>query len=255
MTDARPMLVLVVGSTGQTGRRVVAAATRHALHLRALARDVERAWTILPDVDIVQSDLEKPDTLVAAVQDVDAIVFAHGADSGGGSGSFERVDYGGVANTLRALGGRPVRIALMTSINVTRRDSAYRELLDWKRRSERLVRASGCPYTIVRPGWFDMTRRGDQRLVPEQGDTGSGAVGRDQVAEVLIRSLLTDAAQGKTFELFATTGEAPADWNGLFASAAPDPPNALDGVKDPDNLPLDTEPASVRRDIEQIRVR
>jgi uncharacterized protein YbjT (DUF2867 family) len=189
------------------------------------------------------------------VQEVNAIVFAHGADSGGQSGSYERVDYGGAANTLRALGGRPVRIALMTSINVTRRDSAHRELLDWKRRSERLVRASGCPYAIVRPGWFDITRGGDQRLMIEQGDTGSGAVSRYQVAKVLVRSLLTDAAQGKTFELFATAGETPADWDGLFASAVPDPTSALDGVKDPDNLPLDTEPASVRHDIDEIRVR
>ncbi|WP_330996549.1 NAD(P)H-binding protein [Burkholderia diffusa] len=29
------------------------------------------------------------------------------------------------------------------------------EAHDWKRRSERLVRASGNAYTIVRPGWFD----------------------------------------------------------------------------------------------------
>jgi uncharacterized protein YbjT (DUF2867 family) len=251
MTNATPRRVLVIGATGRTGRLVVAAAAKHGLHVRALARHLERARQILPDVDIVRGDLEDPATLTAALQDVDAIVFTHGSDSDGRSDSFQRVDYGGVANTLRALDGRRPRMALMTSINVTRRDSAYRELLDWKRRSERLVRLSGAPYTIVRPGWFDPSA--GERLVIEQGDAGSGAVSREQVAEVLIRSLLTDTAVGKTFELFATAGAPTADWEGLFASAVPDAAGALDGVKDADNLPPGKEPSLVREDLAQFR--
>jgi hypothetical protein len=38
------------------------------------------------------------------------------------------------------------------------------------------------------------------RVVFEQGDTGDGGIGRDQLAEVLVHSLLTDAAIGRTFE-------------------------------------------------------
>jgi uncharacterized protein YbjT (DUF2867 family) len=251
MTNATPRRVLVIGATGRTGRLVVAAAAKHGLHVRALARHLERARQILPDVDIVRGDLEDPATLTAALQDVDAIVFTHGSDSDGRSDSFQRVDYGGVANTLRALDGRRPRMALMTSINVTRRDSAYRELLDWKRRSERLVRLSGAPYTIVRPGWFDPGA--SERLVIEQGDAGSGAVSRELLADVLIRSLLTDTAVGKTFELYATAGAPTADWEGLFAAAEPDIAGSLDGVKDRDNLPLDKEPALVRDDFAQFR--
>jgi uncharacterized protein YbjT (DUF2867 family) len=149
------------------------------LRVRALARDVARARNLLPNVEVVSGDLEDPDSLTTAVQDVDGIVFTHGS----GSGAYEQVDYGGVANVLRALGGRRARIASMTSINVTRRDAgAYQGLMDWKRRSERLVRASGLPYTIVRPGWFDLSGPGDDRLVLGQGDRASGAVGRGQLA-------------------------------------------------------------------------
>src|SRR5215212_8667204 len=119
----------------------------------------------------------------------------------------------------------------MTSINVTTTiDGPYADLMSWKRRSERLVRASGAPYTIVRPGWFDATGPGDNRLVLAQGDTGTGAVSRRQVlaqgdtgtgavsrrqvAEVLVRALFTDEAAGRTFELFATAGDPPQDWPG-----------------------------------------
>jgi uncharacterized protein YbjT (DUF2867 family) len=140
----------------------------------------------------------------------------------------------------------------MTSINVTRPDNGgYQGLLDWKRRSERLLRASKLPYTIVRPGWFQPRRDGDGLLL-RQGDTGSGSVSREQTADVLVRSLVSDAAVGKTFELFAVEGSTPADWDTLFATTDPDTPGSLDAVHDRATLPLDREPRLVTGDIEQF---
>lgn len=249
MTAAEPTCVLVVGATGSIGGLVVAAAARHGLTVRALARDVDRARHLLPDAEIVEGDLTDAATSTAAVRDVDAVVFTHGS----ATGLYADVDYGGVANVLHALAGRPVRVALMTSINVTRRDNgAYQDLMDWKRRSERLVRASGLPYTIVRPGWFDMTGPGDDRLVLAQGDRGSGAVRRDQVAEVLVRSLLTDTAAGRTFELFAVGGAPPSDWGALFATTAADHPGSLDGAADPADVPLEADDARLQRDVKAL---
>jgi uncharacterized protein YbjT (DUF2867 family) len=252
VSAADPTRVLVVGATGSIGRHVVDSAARHGLAVRALARNVDRARHLLPGAEVVEGDLTAPDTLTAAVRDVDAVVFTHGS----ATGAYADVDYGGVAGVLHAVDGRPVRIALMTSINVTHRDNgAYQELMDWKRRSERLVRASGLPYTIVRPGWFDMTGPGDDRLVLAQGDRGSGAVRREQVAEVLVRSLLTDTAMGRTVELFAVDGKPPSDWAALFATAAADTAGVLDGVADPEDVPLDAEAARVRRDVTALRGR
>jgi uncharacterized protein YbjT (DUF2867 family) len=247
MTPTTPSNVLIIGATGGIGRLAVAAASRHGLRVRALARDAVRAWKLLPGIEIVRGDLEDPASLSAAVRDVDAIVFTHGSDGDGRPGSYQRIDYGGVANTLRALDGRLPRIALMTSINVTRRGGPYGELLDWKRRSERLVRRSGAPYTVVRPSWFSSSA--GNRILIEQGDAGSGSVSREQVAEVLIRSLLADTAAGKTFELYATSGQETTDWIGLFGTAVPDAVGALDGVRDTNNLPLEEEPAPVREDL------
>jgi uncharacterized protein YbjT (DUF2867 family) len=250
VTGDRPTRVLVVGATGSIGRRVVTAAARHGLAVRALARDVDRARHLLPDAEVVPGDLTDPDGLAAAVADVDAVVFTHGS----ASRAYEEVDYGGVTGVLRALRGRRARIALMTSINVTRTDAgAYQGLMDWKRRSERLVRASGLPYTIVRPGWFDMTGPGDDRLVLAQGDRGSGAVTREQVAEVLVQALLSDTAAGRTFELFAVEGGPPTDWTQLFATTAADHPGSLDGAADPAGPPLGDEPARVRRNVEALQ--
>ncbi|WP_196443718.1 aldo/keto reductase [Planomonospora sp. ID67723] len=81
---------------------------------------------------------------------------------------------------------------------------------------------------MARIAALDHTGPGDERLVFDQGDTGNGGIGRDQVAEVLIRSLLTGAAIGRTFELFAEPGAVPADWSGLFTALTPDTAGVLD---------------------------
>lgn len=87
---------------------------------------------------------------------------------------------------------------------------------------------------------------------------GNGGIGRDQLAEVLVRSLLTDTAVGRTFELFAEAGAAPADagWDDLFTAVAPDSDGALDGAADPTALPeLVDEPPVVREDVASLRAR
>jgi uncharacterized protein YbjT (DUF2867 family) len=250
----QPTSVLVVGATGGIGRRVVATAQSHGLDVRALVRDPARAERLLPGAELVRGDLETPATLVAAVSGVDAIVFTHGGN--GSPDAARRIDYGGVAAVLQALDGRKPRLALMTSIGVSRRGAhggSTGQLLDWKRRSERLVRASGALYTVVRPGWFDAVGPGDDRLVLEQTDTGNGGIGRDQLAEVLVRSLLTDTAVNRTFELFAEPGPAPRDWTGLVGALEPDPAGGLDAVGDPTSLPpIGDEPSIVQGNLASL---
>jgi hypothetical protein len=152
----------------------------------------------------------------------------------------------------------------MTSIGVTNRTGHYNrttEAHDWKRRSERLVRASGLPYTIVRPGWFDYNGADEHRLVFLQGDTrqagdsSDGAIASRQIAEVLVHSLSSDHALRKTFELVAKKGPAPADFDTLFISLDPDPQAALDGVRDMANMPVEKEPQRVRDDLDAVLAR
>jgi uncharacterized protein YbjT (DUF2867 family) len=166
-----------------------------------------------------------------------------------------------VRNILAALGSRKVRIALMTSIGVTNRTGSYNrrtEAHDWKRRSERLVRASGSPYTIVRPGWFDYNKSDEHKLLFLQGDTrqagnsSDGVIARRQIAEVLVRSLCSAHALRKTFELVAEKGAAQKDLELLFAALDPDAQDALDAVRDTSNQPLEDEPQRVKDDLRML---
>jgi len=266
MAMGTPLTVLVVGATGSIGTHAVAEALRQGHQVKALARDPERARAALPDgARIVAGDLARAESLADAVDGVDAVVFTHGSD--GGPGQAERVDYGGVRNTLEALGKRPARIALMTAIGVTGRpegagsgaDDPITDAHAWKRRAERLVRASGRPYTVVRPGWFDYNDPGQLALVMLQGDTrhagnpSDGVVSRRQIAEVLVASLTSREADHKTLELVAEQGPAPTGLAPLFAALTADPPGSLDAALDKANMPLDAEPAGVRDDLEAVR--
>jgi uncharacterized protein YbjT (DUF2867 family) len=254
------MNVLVIGATGSVGRLVVEEAIRQGHVVRALVRTPGKAKGLSSRAQVVAGDLTRPETLASAVEDVDAVVFTHGSDGAGKVGA-ETVDYGGVRNLLRALGGRTARIALMTSIGVTNRTGSYNqstEAHDWKRRAERLVRASGMPYTIVRPGWFDYNAPDEHRLLLLQGDTrqsgnsSDGVIARRQIAEVLVHSLTSDQALRKTFELVATKGPAPDNLDQLLASLDADPDGTVDGVRDMPNQPLADEPQSVRDDLDAL---
>ena len=128
----------------------------------------------------------------------------------------------------------------------------------WKRRAERLVRASGNDYTIVRPGWFDYNDPDQRRMVLRQGDTAQsgtpadGVIARDQIARVLIDSLSADGANRKTLELAAETGAEQDDLTPDFAALRPDIPGALDGVADGNITPVRSEPHRFQEDLARI---
>ncbi|WP_454622073.1 SDR family oxidoreductase [Bradyrhizobium cenepequi] len=244
--------VLVVGATGSVGRYVVASGIDHGFAVRALVRDAHRAELFPSGVEVVVGDLTRAETLCRAVAGIDAIVFTQGTY--GNPAAAEAVDYGGVRNVLTALQGHKARIALMTAIGTTNRKGSH----DWKRRAERLVRASGLPYTIVRPAWFDYNEPDQNRLVmlqgdkPLSGDPSDGAIARRQIAEVLVRSLASAAALRKTFELHSERGAEQKDFDPIFASLQADAAGALDGARDKPNMPLDDEPAYVVADLDQV---
>lgn len=245
--------VLVVGATGSVGRLVVAEAIRRGYETRALVRDAARASRLDPKARAVVGELTRTETLVEAVADIDAVIFTQGSAYGDAQAA-EAVDYGAVRNVLQALGGRAVRIALMTAIGVTSRGPTH----DWKRRGERLVRASGNDYTIVRPGWFDANDDDQLEITLLQGDTrragspADGVIARHQIARVLVDSLASLAARRITAELVAENGPAQPDLEPVFAKLDQDVLGSLDGVRDQENMPLASEPDVVRDDLNSV---
>lgn len=245
-------VVLVVGASGSIGQPAVAESLRRGYHTRALVRDPAQARLFDEAVEVVVGDLTRAETLDKAVTGVTGIVFTHGVGGNDPKGA-EAVNYGAVRNVLSALKA-PARIALMTTVGVTKPSVGH----DWKRRGERLLRASGLPYTIVRPGWFDYNAADQLQLVMRQGDThwagspSDGVISREQIAQVLVASLTSHGATGKTFELVAEPGAAQTDLEPLFSALPADPSSGNDAIGDRDNLPAAQEPSAVKQDMESV---
>ncbi|WP_082683194.1 SDR family oxidoreductase [Entomohabitans teleogrylli] len=208
-------------------------------------------------VEIIYGDVSVSETLTGIGDDIDAVIFTLGSNGLGRIGA-RAVDYGGVRNILQQLKHRPVRVVLMTAIGVTEREDSYNrqtEAHDWKRRAERLIRASGHPYTIVRPGWFDYNKPNEQKIVMLQGDRrhsgtpADGVISRKQIARVLVCALTDDDAKNKTLELIAEHGKEQQSLTPLFSALQQDSAGKNDGIQDINNMPQDSEPECVIHDL------
>lgn len=244
------MKILIAGATGSVGLHVVKRVFEMGHQPIALVRNRQKVKVLPRGTEVFYGDVSMPETLTDVVRDIDAVIFTLGSDGLGRIGA-RAVDYGGVRNIIKALNGTHVRIALMTTIGVTERLGAWNqrtEVHDWKRRAERLVRASGLPYTIVRPGWFDYNNDDEHKLLLLQGDRRhagtpeDGVISREQIARVLVSALTNDAAKNKTFELVAERGEEQADLTPLFEALQMDNPKNVDGILDMNNMSLADEP-------------
>ncbi len=249
--------IAIIGATGSNGRLTVDVALERGMVVRAASRSAIRARRILGErenLEIVEADGTDPAAVAGVVDGVDAVILTHGKDS-----APEAVNYRVIATVLEALANRGApspHLSLMSAIAVTQNVPAWAEVLEWRRRGERLIRASRVPYTIIRPGWFDGHSPGDDRAVLEQGDrtplNAMRGVSRRHLAEALVESTLNQAANYRTIELFSGPGEPITDWGALFARTDVDPAGSVDGVHDLTGLPLEHEPPRVLEDLRRL---
>jgi uncharacterized protein YbjT (DUF2867 family) len=95
-------------------------------------------------------------------------------------------------------------------------------ILTWKLRGEESLKASGIPYTIIRPCALTEAA-GGKALIFEQGDNIKGKVSRDDVAEICVRAIKEPKASYLTFEVKESETIAnDLDWKNLFSSLQAD---------------------------------
>jgi len=226
-----PKKVLVAGATGQTGQLVVRELLAEGYQVRALVRDTTKARKVLGDaVELVAGDVKDPATLAPAFAGTDAVISAIGARGAKGPDRPEAIDYEGVKNLVdAAVKAKSRQFVLVSSRSVTQPDNPLNKLfgnvLIWKLKGEDALRASGLPYTVVRPGGLINKPGGDQDIVFEQGDTvrDQTTITRADVARVCVAALKYPEARNRTFEISAAPGAPVADWRAKFAALKPDP--------------------------------
>jgi uncharacterized protein YbjT (DUF2867 family) len=200
-------LVLVAGATGGTGSEVVRELLANGYRVRAFVRDTEKARSIFgEDIEYAEGDVRERSTIDAALDGVGALISAIGAGRGDPDNGPEFVDYGGVRNMADAASAANLRqFVLVSSMGVTHEDHVlnkmFNNVLIWKFKGEEALRASGVPYTIVRPGGLINEAGGQKSVAFAQGDDKTGAIPRADVARVCVAALGTPDALNKTFEI------------------------------------------------------
>ncbi|MBE9214755.1 CIA30 family protein [Plectonema cf. radiosum LEGE 06105] len=89
-------------------------------------------------------------------------------------------------------------------------------ILTWKLKGEDTLRASGIPYTIIRP--CALTEEpGGKELILEQGDNIRGKISREDIAKLCVQALQEPSACNVTFEVKQGENNASyIDWDKLF---------------------------------------
>jgi uncharacterized protein YbjT (DUF2867 family) len=221
-------LVVVAGATGGTGRAVVKNLKAQGYQVRAFVRDEAKARVVLgDDLSYAVGDVRQIDTIRAAFADADYVISAIGSSRSDPSNNPEAVDYEGVSNLARAAADANIRqFVLVSSSGATQDDhflnKAFDNVLKWKLKGENALRASGVPYTVVRPGGLINKPANEFAVTFAQGDTSTGTISREDVALICIAALQQGDARGKTFEAFSSAEPGANDWPALFAGLAAD---------------------------------
>lgn len=225
-------VVVVAGATGRTGREAVAELVRRNHSVRALVRDAAKAQGMFPaGVEIVVADVRDPAALAVALEGATYVISTIGASGGPGAtpdAGPEQIDNLGVANLAAAAkSARVEHFVLVSSAAVTKAAdypmAFMRPILAAKFKGENALRASGVPYTVIRPGGL-VDEPGEPRVVQfSQGDTTTGRIRRADVALVCVEALGRPEAQHKTFEILSGSGAPPQDFKRDFAALERDP--------------------------------
>lgn len=202
-------MIVVAGGTGRLGRMVVPALGALGCDVRVLTRDAGRARVVLgEDVDLVEADVRRPESLVDAVAGAQVVVSAVHGFLGGRRDGPAAIDVRGNAHLVRAAASADASVVLTSIIGASPHSGA--ELLRAKFAAERALRSSGVPWTIVRSGpfvetWVEVLREtrdvSGRCLVLGRGARPMSFVSVHDVAEVVVRAASDAALRDQVWEI------------------------------------------------------
>lgn len=220
------MKALVVGATGETGRRIVRVLVAKGIPVKVLVRDRQKAQDMLPNaVEFAVGDVMKRDTIEAAIADCTVLFCATGARPSFDPTGPYQVDYEGTKNLIDVAQANNVEhFVMVSSLCVSRFFhplNLFWLVLYWKQQAEDYLAKSGVPYTIVRPGGLKSDDTDDRPLIMAPADTlFEGNIPRLKVAETCVAALKDPAAKNKIVEIIAQENAAEKSFSELFAGVS-----------------------------------
>jgi uncharacterized protein YbjT (DUF2867 family) len=196
-------MLLVTGATGNVGAEVVHALAAADQQVRALVRS-NTAPGLPPGVEAVRGDLNRPESLAGALAGVRGVFLLPGY-----------ADMDGLLSEVRAAGVE--RVVLLSGSSAASGDT-NNAVSAYMIRSEDAVRASGVPFTILRPfgfmsnalRWRDQLEAGDVVREPF-ADVAVAMVDPYDLAGVAAAALVSDGHEGRSYVVSGPQALRPAD--------------------------------------------
>ncbi|MGF1461241.1 MAG: SDR family oxidoreductase [Leptolyngbyaceae cyanobacterium] len=220
------MKALVVGATGETGRRIVRVLVGKDIATKVLVRDRQKAQEMLPNtVELAEGDVSQLATIESAIADCTVLICATGARPSFDPTGPYQVDYEGTKNLVDVAKAHNIKqFVIVSSLCVSRFFhplNLFWLVLYWKKQAEAYLVDSGVPYTIVRPGGLKSDDTDDRPLIMAPADTlFEGNIPRLKVAETCVAALTNPAAKNKIVEIIAEENATEKSFSDLFASVA-----------------------------------
>jgi len=193
-------MILVTGATGLNGSEIVRRLSARGIPLRALVRSLEKAQALasLPQVEVVEGDMARPESLSAALRGVERAMLISSSDRAMldvQSTFIDEARKAGVKHVVKLSGiipelDSPFRFARM-----------HAEI-------EKRLEASGLAYTHLRAGEFmpsyfrqvpSIVGRGILAL--PMADARIASIDIGDIAEVAVAVLTTSGHEGKIYPL------------------------------------------------------
>ncbi|KAB8137761.1 SDR family oxidoreductase [Gracilibacillus oryzae] len=202
------MKVLVIGANGQIGKHLVKLIQDNdKLEAKAMIRKEEQAdffKDLGADVAVVNLEGEIDD-IAKAADDVDAIVFTAGSGPNTGKDKTIMVDLDGAVKTIEAAKHANVKRYVMISSYDTTREAiqespeSFAPYVVAKHYADEWLRAADLDYTIIHPGMLTNDTGKNQVELAEKVERGE--VPREDIAQVILESLLNDSTIKKEFQV------------------------------------------------------
>lgn len=194
--------ILIVGATGDTGKRVIEILRNsQSFEPVAMVRKEEQK-EIFEDMEVstVVADLEGD--VEHALEGIDKVIFAAGSGGDTGEDKTIAVDQEGAIKIIDAAKKANVKKFVMLSSMGADEPSKHKKLevyLEAKKKADDYLMESGIPYSILRPGALtdDM---GLAKVKLGEKLNEKGEISRDDVAFLLVMSLADPLIKNKIIE-------------------------------------------------------
>jgi uncharacterized protein YbjT (DUF2867 family) len=191
-------MILITGGTGTAGGEIVSQLAATGTPFRAMVRNPEKAVALkLTGVQIVPGDLEKPQTLAAALQGIDQVLLLSSPSPN--QVALER----NMVAAAKAAGVRHiVKFSAMTADpnSPSRFPRVHGQV-------EQAIRESGLEWTFLRPTFFmqnllelaGMVKGGT--IFQPAGDSKAGFVDTADIAAVAVEALTEPGHEGQAYDI------------------------------------------------------